>query len=61
MSGEKNRKMNDPQLITLLLDRSMLARLDQQVKVISKSNGFKVSRSDLVRSVLANYLDLVTV
>ncbi len=59
MSGEKNRKMIDPVLTSLLMDRGLIARLDRQTTVLSRKNGFKISRADLIRMVLQNYLNCV--
>ncbi len=56
MAGEKNRKMDDPVLTSLMLDRNMIVRLDRQARLVSKRNGIKASRSDLIRAVINNYL-----
>ncbi len=58
MAGEKNRKMDDPVLTSLLLDRNMIVRLDRQARLVSKRNGIKASRSDLIRAVINNYLSV---
>ncbi len=61
MAGEKNRKLNAPVLINFLVEAATLAQLDRQAAALTKKHGFKVYRSDLIREVLKNYLDVAQV
>ncbi len=61
MSGEKNRKMDDPVLISLLFDRSMIVKLDRQKVGLQKKHGFTISRSELIRAILQDYLKKLAV
>ena len=58
MSGERNRKMQAPVLTSLMMEKAMIHQLDRQVALLSKKHGFKVSRADLIRNVLENYIQV---
>lgn len=51
-----NRKMNEAVQVSMFMDRQLIAQLDRKAKMLSKKTGFHVSRSDLVRQVLDNYV-----
>jgi len=57
MSGEKNRKMEDPVQTAIFMERSLLKQLDRKARLISKKNKIKASRADVIRAVLTNYVE----
>ncbi len=61
MAGQKNRKLTAPVLVNLLLEANTIVQLDRQAAALTKKHGFKVYRSDLIREVLKNYLDVAKV
>ncbi len=61
MAGEKNRKMEAPRLFSMLIEINTLKALDRQVNALSKQHGFRISRSDLIREVINNYLNVAGV
>ena len=58
MAGQKNRKLTAPVLVNLLIEANTIADLDRQAAALTKKNGFKVYRSDLIRGILVNYLEV---
>ena len=55
------KKIQVPVLINMLLEASTIKQLDRQANALTKKHGFTVYRSDLIREVLTNYLDVAGV
>ncbi len=52
------RKMEVPVMINMLLEASTIKKLDRQANALTKKHGFTVYRSDLIREVVDNYLNV---
>jgi hypothetical protein len=51
-------KLNAPVLFTIFLEADQIVKLDRQAKAISKKHGFHIYKADIIREVLANYLEV---
>ena len=55
------KKMQVPVMINMLLEASTIKQLDRQANALTKKNGFMVYRSDLIREIIINYLNVAGV
>lgn len=58
VSKNFRRKLEAPILVNLQMDANMIVKLDRQAAALTKKTGYKVYRSDVIREVLHNYLEV---
>lgn len=54
-----NRKrMEAPVTINVILEANSIVQLDRQAIALTKKHGFTISRGELIREIITNYLDV---